>query len=46
VIVQCPACGWESYEPSPDWLKDQETVEDLCDECHRELHGGDESRLP
>lgn len=46
MIVQCPACQWESYEPSPDWLTDHETVEELCDACHRELHGSDEAGLP
>lgn len=46
MIVQCPACEHEVYEPSPEWLSDQEIVEELCDDCHRELHAEDESRVP
>lgn len=46
MIVLCPACGWETKEHEPDWIADREVVRELCEECHRELHGDDETRYP
>jgi hypothetical protein len=38
MIVVCPACGYETHDPEPDWIADTETVEEVCEACEREFY--------
>jgi hypothetical protein len=46
MIVVCPACGYETHDPEPDWIADTEVVEECCEACAREWYGDDDAGLP
>lgn len=38
MILKCPHCGYETDEPDVDWLDSAEIVDELCDDCEREIY--------
>ena len=45
-VITCPVCETAVVDPEPEWLDTRTEIEELCEACADELHGGDDSRWP